>query len=185
VNNRNPGVLGACAFIVFAAMVQALPASAQTSPLSGTWSEEAVVGPARPPWGARFSTMHDHSRFTVVSPAGVSTYTLDGTPSDTQLALTSCFSTVRRTVAVERRGEIVITESIVTSGRSNPRAHAPCLFDDSEEPRITAPGAGHGGVALDVVIVISRQGDRLVVELTRRGAQGPVSTRAVYRPAGQ
>ena len=181
---RNSGVLGVCAFVL-AAAASAVAAAAQTSSLSGTWSEDVVVGPDRPPWGSRFSTTHDGARFTVVSPDAVRTYPLDGTPTDRQVALGACTSTVRRTVAEERRGQIVITESLVTRGRSNPRAHTPCLFDDSEEPGIAASMAPRGREALDLVIVVSRQGDRLVVELTRRGPQGAATTHAVYQPAGK
>lgn len=172
---------GAFALIGAAVALDASPVR-QASPLSGTWAEESVLGPGRPPWGSRFTTAHDGARFAVVGAETVSSYLLDGRPRDRYVDLSACSSTVRRTVADERRGQIVITESIVASHRNAPRAHASCLFDDSDEPDLADAGPPRRGAALDTVIVVSREGDRLIVEMTTAGAQGPVTTRAVHRP---
>ena len=127
MGERHSGVLTACALVVLAAVLEVSPAVAQTLPLSGTWSEEVALGTDRPPWGSRFTTIHDGSRFTVIGPDGVSTFVLGGTARDTQVAMSSCSSTLRRIEANLRGGEVIITESIVTrSGAARGHTRRAC-----------------------------------------------------------
>ena len=158
----------------------------QTSSLSGAWTEESASGSRRPTWGSPFRTIHDATRFTVIGPQGFRTYTLDGIAVDTPLASASCSSTLRRTKAEVRSGQIVITESIVSrpiGGRGH--AHSPCLFDDAEEPGVSLSVPARATVTLERVTVVSRKGDRLMVEVTQQGSAGPVTTTDVYRPDSQ
>ncbi len=179
----------ACVLILVAGVLggaRGVPAAlgaTQTSSLSGAWTEEFVSGSRRPTWGSPFRTIHDAARFTVIGPEGFKTYPLDGTAVDTPLASASCSSTLRRTKAEARRGQIVITESIVSrpiGGRGH--AHSPCLFDDAEEPGVSLSAPARATVTLERVTVVSRKGDRLMVEVTQQGPVGPVTTTDVYRP---
>ena len=157
------------------ALALAAPVAVQPAMLNGTWIEESG-GPA--PWGSRITTVHDPTRFTVIRPDGPPrSYALGGVPTETPLDPTPCSTSSRRAQADERDGTIVITESIVT------RRRAPCLFGDDEEdsgPR------GHGTVAtrtyvtLATITVVSRRGERLVVEMTRQGPAGPVTSTNFY-----
>ena len=164
--------------------LQALALARQASPLTGAWIEASASGTARPAWGSRFTTTHDTNRFTVVSPDRTSSYALDGTAVDTPLAWTSCASTARRTRAEYQNGQIVITESIVTTRTKTNLGHAPCVTpDDEEQAGPSIAGMLRPTVALETITVVSRKGDLLVIEVTRRGASaGLVTTTTAYQP---
>jgi hypothetical protein len=69
----------------------------------------------------------------VVSPDRTRTYALDGTTSDTPLTWTACLSTSRRTRAEYKNGQIIITESIVTTRQADQsRAPSPGVTPDDE-----------------------------------------------------
>jgi hypothetical protein len=55
------------------------------------------------------------------------------------------------------------------------------LFDDEEEPGVAAGSLARSGAVLDTVTVVSRRGDHLVVDVTRRGSAGPVIMTTTYR----
>ena len=162
----------------------ARPMASQTSPLSGAWTEVSAPGSGRSAWGSRFTSRHDTERFTVIGPDGMRSYALDGTTMETALAWSPCSSTLRRTHAEDRNGQIVITESIVTNPNGSRRAHgSPCLMiDDEQQPGPSGYSVVRPTVALDTVTVVSRKSDQLLIEVTRRGPSGSVTTTSVYKP---
>jgi len=160
------------------AALQAVAIARQAGPLTGAWTEASVSAGGRPAWGPRFTTSHETGRFTVVSPDRTRTYALDGTTSDTPLTWTACLSTSRRTRAEYKNGQIIITESIVTTRQADQsRAHAPCVTpDDEEEAGLSVATMLRPAVALETITTVSRKGDLLLVEVMRPGASGGLAT---------
>jgi hypothetical protein len=150
--------------------------------LSGQWTSESTVnlGLGIGSWGTTIQIRQTDDGISVQPASGkAQQYKLDGSETAEVIYVNGCVNRTRITKAVATRDTVTITTWMVFKSS--------CVHGEvDDEPLISGPGPievreVRGLRKLESITLLSRQGSALMVDSTRSGPDGPVSTSATYR----